>query len=318
MSNYLITGGAGFIGSNLAGKLIQNKEDNVVILDDLSTGKKENLEEIQGRIIFIEGSILDLKLLNEIIKNYGIEYISHQAAWPSVLKSIEDPLKTNKVNIEGTLNVLKSALDNKVKKVVVASSSSVYGDTPSLPEVETMRLNPKSPYGVTKVAKELYTKIFSYIYGLKAVGLRYFNVYGPKQDPFSPYAAVIPKFINAALRGEPLTIEGDGDQTRDFTYIDDVVQANICALNSNAIGIYNISYGKRISINELATRIIELTESPSEIIYLEPRKGDIRQSLADNSKAIKEIGYTPKIDLEKGLRRTINWFAVRGDQKTIY
>ncbi|MDX1763785.1 MAG: SDR family NAD(P)-dependent oxidoreductase, partial [bacterium] len=224
----LITGGAGFIGSNLAERLIQDGHE-VVIFDDLSTGRMENLSGIQNhpRLTFVEGTILDSTHLSETIEKLQIETISHQAARPSVARSVEDPLATNEVNVTGTLNVLKTALDGGVKTVVAAISSSVYGDTPELPKKETMPYNPQSPYAVTKVTKELYLKIFHQVYGLNTVGLRYFNVYGRKQDPKSDYAAVIPKFVTAALKGEDLTIEDDGGQTRDFTYITDVVDANI-------------------------------------------------------------------------------------------
>jgi len=309
--NILITGGAGFIGSNLAGRAVQAGH-TVIVFDDFSTGRKENLDGIIDHPHFnlIEGTILDRGHLADVMKSFTIEAISHQAARPSVARSVEDPLATNEINVTGTLNMLKAALDTGVKKVVVAISSSVYGDTPELPKKETMPYNPQSPYAVSKVTKELYLKVFHDIYGLDTVGLRYFNVYGRRQDPQSHYAAVIPKFVMAALKGEPITIEGDGGQTRDFTYIDDVVDANLAGfVQDEAAGrSFNIAYGARISILALAEKIIEITESSSEITYREKRQGDIRHSLADISYAGKYLGYQPKFDLEKGLTETIEWY----------
>ncbi len=307
----LITGGAGFIGSNLAERLIHDGHE-VIVFDDLSTGRMDNLEGIKNhpRFTFIEGTILDRAHLSDTIGRLQIETISHQAARPSVARSVEDPIATNEVNVTGTLNVLKSALDGGVKTVVAAISSSVYGDTPELPKKEAMPYNPQSPYAVTKVAKELYLKIFHEVYGLNTVGLRYFNVYGRKQDPKSDYAAVIPKFVTAALQGEDLTIEDDGGQTRDFTYIVDVVDANIAGFeHPQAAGkSFNIAYGARISILELAKQIIAITGSASRIEFKAKRKGDIRHSLADISYAGEFLGYRPRFDLEKGLMETIQWY----------
>jgi len=307
----LVTGGAGFIGSNLAERCIEAGH-TVVVFDDFSTGRKENLDGIIDHPDFslIEGSILDRAHLADVMQSFGIEAISHQAARPSVARSVEDPLATNEINVTGTLNLLKAAFDCGVGKVVVAISSSVYGDTPELPKKESMPYNPQSPYAVSKVTKELYLKVFHDIYGLDTVGLRYFNVYGRRQDPKSDYAAVIPKFVSAALRGDPITIEGDGKQTRDFTYIDDVVDANLAGFVKNpAAGrSFNIAFGKRISILELAEKIIEITGSKSRITFREKRKGDIRHSLADVSYAGKYLDYQPKFDLEKGLTETIRWY----------
>jgi UDP-glucose 4-epimerase len=309
--NVLVTGGAGFIGSNLAERLIHDGH-HVAVYDDLSTGKLDNLKEIMDHpnFTFIEGTILERIHLGEVIEDLGIQAISHQAARPSVARSVENPLATNEVNVTGTLNLLKTASDCGVKKVVVAISSSVYGDTPELPKKEVMPYNPQSPYAVSKVAKELYLKVFHGVYGLHAVGLRYFNVYGRRQDPQSDYAAVIPKFVTAALRGEDLPIEGDGKQTRDFTYIDDVVDANIAGfLHDDAAGrSFNIAYGARISILELARKIIEITQSKSNITFKPQRKGDVRHSLADVSYAEKYLDYRPRFDLEKGLTETIGWY----------
>ncbi len=309
--NVLITGGAGFIGSNLAERLIHDGH-HVAVYDDLSTGRLDNLKEIMDHpnFTFIEGTLLERIHLGEVIEDLEIQAISHQAARPSVARSVENPLATNEVNVTGTLNLLKTASDCGVKKVVVAISSSVYGDTPELPKKETMPYNPQSPYAVSKVTKELYLKVFHEVYGLHAVGLRYFNVYGRRQDPQSDYAAVIPKFVTAALRGEDLPIEGDGEQTRDFTYIDDVVDANIAGFSHDeAAGrSFNIAYGSRISILELANKIIEITQSESKITFKPQRKGDVRHSLADISYAGEYLGYRPRFDLGNGLKETIGWY----------
>lgn len=307
----LVTGGAGFIGSNLAERLVLEGHQ-VTVYDDLSTGRIENLQGLSSHpnFTFVKGTILDREHLANLIREHGIEFISHQAARPSVARSVEDPLATNEVNVTGTLYVLKAAVDHGVKKVVAAISSSVYGDTPELPKRETMPYNPQSPYAVSKVTKELYLKVFHDVYGLNTVGLRYFNVYGRKQDPKSDYAAVIPKFITAALKGEDLSIEGDGEQTRDFTYIDDVVDANMAGfIHDKAAGrSFNIAYGDRISILELARKVIEITNSKSKITFKPKRKGDIRHSLADISYAEKFLKYRPKFDLKQGLVHTISWY----------
>lgn len=306
----LLTGCAGFIGSNILERLLQEGHF-VVGIDNFDTGHKENIADFLGNqnFKFIEGDIRNLNLLDKIIKEYNIKYISHQAARGSVPKSIVDPITTNSVNIEGTLNVLFAAKNHDIKKVVVAISSSIYGDTPELPKKESMPYNPKSPYAITKVSKDLYCKNFFELYGLKTIGLRYFNVYGRKQDPSGPYAAVIPKFILSALTGHPLEIYGDGEQTRDFTFIEDVVDSNILALEKDIGGIsVNIAYGKSVTINHLAEKIKMITNSKSEILHKIPRKGDIKDSLADISLAKKYLGYNPKFNLDKGLKETINWY----------
>ncbi len=309
--NILVTGGAGFIGSNLAERLVRGGH-RVIVFDDLSTGRKENLYEILDHpsLTFIQGTVLDRSHLMEVVRQHEINVISHQAARPSVARSVEDPLATNEINITGTLNVLQTAVECGVRQVVAAISSSVYGDTPELPKKETMPYNPQSPYAVTKVAKELYLKVFHDVYGLNTVGLRYFNVYGKRQDPQSDYAAVIPKFVTAALRGEEITIEGDGKQTRDFTYIEDVVDANVAGLHQGkAAGrSFNIAYGERVSILELANKIIRITGSESRITHRPKRKGDIRHSLADISYAGEYLDYHPEFDLDRGLRQTIQWY----------
>ena len=304
----VITGGAGFIGSNLATELSKEKESEVIIVDDLSTGRVSNLEKINKNINLVRGSITDLQLLKGIFKD--VDYVFHQAAIPSVPRSIKDPIASNNANVNGTLNVLVAAKDCNVKKVIYASSSSVYGDTPELPKREDMVPNPLSPYAVTKLLGEYYCKVFNEVYGLKTISLRYFNVYGPRQDPYSDYAAVIPRFINRVLENKPPVIYGDGEQTRDFTFVKDVVRANIQAMKSDANGVYNIASGNRISINELANVIMKLMGRNLKPIHEAPREGDIRHSLGDISSAKKTLSYEPQYSVEEGLRRTIKWFGL--------
>ena len=303
MKRTVVTGGAGFIGSHLAEELA-SRGYYVVILDDLSTGRTENIEVLlQNKDVqFVQGSITNLPLLHKLFQ--GVESVFHQAAIPSVPRSIENPLLSHEVNVTGTLNVLLAARDNHIKKVIYASSSSVYGDTPTLPKREDMPPNPQSPYAVTKLAGEYYCRVFQEVYGLPTVCLRYFNVYGPRQDPNSQYAAVIPRFINRVSQGEPPVIYGDGEQTRDFTFVRDAVEANILAAESEATGVFNIGKGEKISINQLAELIISLAGSNLKPVHSEPRPGDIRHSLADISKA-KAFGYTPRDDLEQGLRKLL-------------
>ncbi|PXF52977.1 MAG: GDP-mannose 4,6-dehydratase [Candidatus Methanophagaceae archaeon] len=305
----VITGGAGFIGSNLAEVLALAPNNEVCVVDDLSTGRVENIPIASG-IEFIKGSITDLQLMNEVLAD--ADFVFHQAALPSVQRSIEDPAHTNEVNIRGTLNVLMAARDAGVKKVIYASSSSVYGDTPELPKREGMTPNPLSPYAVTKLVGEYYCKVFNDVYGLNTISLRYFNVYGPRQDPHSEYAAVIPRFVSRILKGEPPIIYGDGQQTRDFTFVKDVVNANILAMKSDATGVYNIASGRRISIQELATLITRLTGRDRDVepVFDKPRKGDVRHSLADISRARADMGYKPEYSLERGLEETIRWFKL--------
>ncbi len=306
---YLITGGAGFIGSNLADHLADRHE--ITIIDNLATGRQENIDHLTNHpdVTIINGSITDYDLMHDITK--GIDGIFHQAAIPSVPRSVKDPITTNEANITGTLQLLVAAQENGVRKVVAASSSSVYGDTPILPKVETMPPNPLSPYAVTKLTNEYYGKVFTELYGIQTVFLRYFNVFGPRQDPASEYAAVIPKFITRLLNNQSPTIYGDGEQTRDFTFIADVVQANCKAMESDATGIYNIACERRISLNELAETLMEITGTHQRIIYDPPREGDIRDSLADISAAKAAFGYEPEYTLEDGLRETVAWFRKR-------
>jgi len=301
--NVVVTGGAGFIGSNLVEELA--REHHVKVIDDLSTGHIENLDQIRG-VEFVRGSITDLDLLREVFSD--VDWVFHQAALPSVPRSIEDPISSNRVNVDGTLNVLVAARDCGAKKVVYASSSSVYGDTPTLPKQEEMTPNPKSPYAITKLAGEYYCRIFSDIYGLKTVSLRYFNVFGPRQDPKSQYAAVIPLFITKILNRTPPTIFGDGTQTRDFTFVKDVVQANVLAMKSDAVGVFNVACGRQIVLNDLADEIMKITGIETEKVYEPPRPGDIRDSLADISRARETLGYEPNFDLNSGLAETIRWF----------
>jgi UDP-glucose 4-epimerase len=299
----VITGGAGFIGSNIAEVL--SKDNEVIVLDNLSTGKRGNTKDLD--IKFVEGSITDLGLLQTVFTD--VDYVLHQAAIPSVPRSVKDPIASNNANINGTLNVLVAARDRSVKKVIYASSSSVYGDTPELPKREDMTPNPLSPYAVTKLTGEYYCNVFNEVYGLKTVALRYFNVYGPKQDPYSDYAAVIPKFVSKISGDEPPVIYGDGLQTRDFTFVKDVVTANIRAMRSDATGVFNIASGSRITIKELAELAMKLMDKNLSVVFEEPRKGDVKHSLADISKAKAAFGYEPGYRLEKGLEETIKWFS---------
>ena len=302
----VVTGGAGFIGSNLVRYL--SADNQVITLDDLSTGNMKNIMDLvdDDKTEFIKGSITDLELLQKTFKN--VDYIFHEAAIPSVPRSIKDPVTTSNVSINGTLNVLLAARDCNVKKVIYASSSSVYGDTPTLPKTEEMTPNPLSPYAVGKLTGEYYCLVFTKIFHLPTVVLRYFNVYGPRQDPVSEYAAVIPKFITNVFKDTSPVIYGDGLQTRDFTFVDDVIKINILAAESDITGIFNVAGGKQISINELAKTIMTLCNKNLEIEYKEARPGDIKHSLAGISKAKEKFGYSPKFDIKNGLKETIKWF----------
>lgn len=303
----IVTGGAGFIGSNIVHELLE-RGYIVSIIDDLSTGKFDNIAPYvdRGEVNFVRGSILDSNLLRSTFRD--ADYVLHQAALPSVQRSIENPRATNDVNVTGTLNVLITAKECGVKKVVLASSSSVYGDTPVLPKVEDMKTNPKSPYAATKLMCENYASSFTEIFNLPVACLRYFNVYGPHQNPNSNYAAVIPLFITSILRNQSPKVNGDGTQTRDFTYVRDVVEANIQAMKSRATGAFNIACGSRVSIRGLAERIMDIVGNYPEIKYVEARQGDIKDSLADISRAKEAFGYEPMYDLDKGLRATVEWF----------
>jgi len=307
MKKVVVTGGAGFIGSHLAEELA-GRGYYVIILDDLSTGRMKNIENLlkKENAEFIQGSITDLPLLRKLFQN--VEYVFHQAALSSVPRSMEDPLTTNEVNIKGTLNVLMAARENRVRKVVYAASSSVYGDALASPQREDMPPNPQSPYAVTKLAGEYYCQVFYEVFALPTICLRYFNVYGPRQDPSSQYAAVVPRFIDRLFKDESPIIFGDGEQTRDFTFVKDAAEANILATESDATGVFNIGTGRRVSINELARLITRFTDKDSKPIYQKPRPGDVKHSLADISKA-KQVGYNPRYNLEEGLRETMRGFG---------
>jgi UDP-glucose 4-epimerase len=300
-----ITGGAGFIGSNLTRAL--SKDNEIVIIDDLSSGNIENLKDLieLENIEFIKGSITNLSLLNKAFLD--VDYVFHLAAIASVLKSLNEPIKTINVNVNGTLNILIASKNNDVKKVVNSSSSAVYGNPEKFPIKEKIQPMPLSPYSASKIASEYYCKLFTDILDLQTVSLRYFNVYGPRQNPKSEYAAVIPKFISQIISDQSIIIFGDGKQTRDFVYVDDVINANILAAKSNLSDIYNVGSGKKISINQIAEKIMKLTKNKVKIIYDKPRKGDVYESYSDISK-IKTIGYSPKTSLDVGLNTTINWF----------
>ncbi|GAA0708767.1 SDR family oxidoreductase [Paraclostridium ghonii] len=309
-TKFLVTGGAGFIGSNLTEALL-NKGYFVRVLDNFSIGKRENIEEFMNDKNFelIKGDIRDIQICQQVCK--GIDYVLHQAAWGSVPRSIEMPLLYEEINIKGTLNVMTAARDNNVKRFVYASSSSVYGDEPNLPKVEGKEGNLLSPYAITKKVNELYAKNYFYLYGLETVGLRYFNVFGRKQDPHSYYSAVIPKFVSLLLNNESPTINGDGEHSRDFTYIDNVIEANLraCLAPKEACGkAYNIAYGGRVSLNELYEVLKNLLNKDINPIYGPNRKGDIKHSNADISNARELLSYNPSYSFEDGIKLTIDWY----------
>ena len=304
---YLVTGGAGFIGSNTVDELVR-RGHRVVVFDDFSAGKKENLAATVGKTELIQGSITDLDLCHKACR--GAEFVIHLAARTSVPRSVKDPIETDRINIAGTLNMLLAARDAKVRRVVFAASSSAYGETPKLPKVETMQPVPISPYGVTKYVGELYAYAFGKCYGLETVSLRYFNVFGPRQDPSSPYSGVLSKFCSAILAGESPVIYGDGEQSRDFTYIENVVQANLLACEApGAAGlVFNIGTGSRFTLNQTLALLGKITSRNLAAKHDPPRSGDIRDSQADISAARKVLGYAPNIGFEEGLRRTWEWY----------
>jgi nucleoside-diphosphate-sugar epimerase len=307
MAKYLITGGAGFIGSNLARKLLSMGEE-VVVLDDLSTGKKANLEGIKDRVRLVVGDICDLDVVREAME--GIDYVFHHAAVVSVPRSVDDPMRTNQVNVDGTLNCLLAARDVEAKRFVFAASSSAYGDSKELPKHEDMKPHPLSPYGVSKLVGEMYCRVFHEVYGLPTVSLRYFNIFGPYQDPHSQYAAVVPIFITRLLKGESPVIYGDGEQSRDFTYIDNAVQANLLAVHSSGADgkTINVACGARYTLNDLVGHLKKLTGSDIDPTYENPRPGDIKHSMGDISTAAGLLGYAPDVSFEEGLKRTVAWF----------
>lgn len=306
---YLVTGGAGFIGSNTVDELVR-RGHGVVLLDDLSTGKEDNLAEIRTKITFMKGSITDLETVQKAMQQ--ADYVIHLAAKTSVPKSVKDPIETNRINVEGTVNVLVAARDNKVKRVVLAASSSAYGETPTLPKLETMQPVPLSPYGVSKYVGELYAYAFGRCYGLETVCLRYFNIFGPRQDPDSPYSGVLSRFSTAFLEGEPPVVYGDGEQTRDFTYVDNAVQANLQACEAPGVSgkVFNVGTGARISLNQVLELLRSISGKKLEAKYEPPRDGDIRDSQADISKAREALEYEPTVGFEEGLQKTFEWYRL--------
>jgi nucleoside-diphosphate-sugar epimerase len=304
---YLVTGGAGFIGSNIVDELVR-RGHGVVVLDDLSSGKEENLRSAAGKIEFRRGTITELADVQGAAR--GVDYVIHLAARTSVPRSVVDPIETNRVNIDGTLNVLVAARDAKAKRVVFAASSSAYGETPTLPKVETMVPEPISPYGVTKFVGEIYGQVFGRVYGLENASLRYFNVFGPRQDPTSQYSGVLSRFIFALLDGKQPVVFGDGEQSRDFTYIDNVVDLTLKACEApGASGkVFNGGTGARITLNEVLKLLEKISGGSAKAKYDPPRTGDILHSQADIQQAGKILGYKPSVNFETGLRRTWDWY----------
>jgi nucleoside-diphosphate-sugar epimerase len=304
---YLVTGGAGFIGSNTVDELVR-RGHGVVVVDDLSAGKEENLADSRSKITFIKGSITDLETVQRAAQQ--ADYLIHLAARTSVPRSVKDPLETNRINIEGTLNVLLAARDNKVRRVVIAASSSAYGETPTLPKKETMQPVPISPYGVTKYVAELYAFVFGRCYALETVCLRYFNIFGPRQDPDSPYSGVLSRFATAFLDGEQPVVFGDGEQTRDFTYVENAVQANLLACEAPDVAgqTFNVGTGARISLNRTLELLRKISGKHLQAKYDPPREGDIRDSQADISRAKQHLGYEPSVEFEEGLQKTFDWY----------
>ena len=319
----LVTGGAGFIGSNLVEALLNDKRvTRVRVLDNLATGSKNNISEFIGnsRFEFMEGDIRDYTTCLAACE--GVQLISHQAALGSVPRSINDPLTTNNVNITGTLNIFNAAKEKAVKRVVYAASSSTYGDHPGLPKVEDRIGNPLSPYAVTKYVNELYARVYASLYGIELIGLRYFNIFGPRQNPAGPYAAVIPLFAEALLKDEPPTINGDGNHSRDFTYVDNAVQANILSLfteNREAVNqVYNIACGEQTSLNELFNSLRKEAGSDIEPVYGPERKGDVKNSLADITRARTLLGYAPLVSVNDGLKKTFAWYRDKAKLASSY
>jgi len=314
MALYLITGVAGFIGSSLA-RAVLAQGDQVRGIDNFSTGSRENIAEILNQIDFREADLLNIDAMHEACR--GADYVFHEAAIPSVPKSVLDPLGSNRANVDGTVHLLIAARDAKVKRVVYAASSSAYGDTPTLPKHEGMPPNPISPYAVAKLTGEYYMKSFYRCYGLETVCLRYFNIFGPRQDPSSPYSGVLAKFITLMLKGEQPSIFGDGSQSRDFTYIDNVVSANLLAAKAPteqvAGQVFNVATGTRFDLNQTFQLLKNIVGYSGEVKYGAERAGDVKHSLADLSRTEKQLGYKPLVNFEEGLRRTVDWY--RGQRK---
>jgi nucleoside-diphosphate-sugar epimerase len=306
----LVTGGAGFIGSHIVRRLV-NDGAVVRVVDNLSTGHAAQLKDLQNSIEFIEADLAADCVSDSVVK--GVDCVFHQAAIPSVQRSIKDPRGTNRANVSATLNLLESCRKVGVRRFVYAASSSAYGDTEVLPKTEAMSPNPLSPYALQKLVGERYCKLYYDLYGLETVSLRYFNVFGPDQDPSSEYSAVIPKFINKLLANEPLTVYGDGEQSRDFTYVENVVEANMLALNATEAcgGVYNVGCGERISLNGLIRLLEEIIGVKASLTYAEAKAGDVRHSLADITLARHRLAYEPKIMVKEGLRRTVEAFKMK-------
>jgi nucleoside-diphosphate-sugar epimerase len=304
---YLVTGGAGFIGSNIVDELVR-RGHQVTVLDDLSSGKEANLAGVRDKIDFRVGDITDLRNVQAACR--GVDYVIHLAARTSVPKSLQDPLETNRINIDGTLNVLVAARDAKVRRFVYAASSSAYGETPTLPKVEAMKPEPISPYGITKYVGELYAQVFGRSYGLENASVRYFNVFGPRQDPTSQYSGVLSRFMLAVIEGQQPVIYGDGEQSRDFTYVDNVVDETLRACEAAGVSgmIFNGGTGVRITLNEVLKLLAKITGKKIGAKYDPPRTGDIRDSQADISLARKMLGYEPRVHFEDGLKRTWDWY----------
>ncbi len=308
MASVLVTGGAGFIGSHIVEELLERGHD-IKILDNLESGTTENISHVKDKIDFVKGSISDFDTVKKAVKN--VEYIFHQAAFGSAPLSINKPLETHQINVVGTLNILAASIDSGVRRIINASSASIYGGIKENPKKETMMPVPLSPYAVSKVASEFYTEAFYHLHGLESVNLRYFNVFGPRQVPNSEYAAVIPKFIKALMNNHTPTIYGNGEQTRDFVFIKDVVNANILSMESKKTGCLklNIACGQQTSINNLFTVLKKIMNKDVEPIYKDSRPGDPMISMADISRVKEKIGYLPKYNLEEGLKNTVDWFT---------
>jgi len=308
MAVYLITGGAGFIGSHLADALVKRRHE-VRIIDNFVTGKKSNIKHLEGKVKLWRKSILNPKALSQAMK--GVDYVLHQAAIPSVPRSVARPLETNRASVDGTLAVLEAARRAGVRRVIYAASSSAYGDSVKLPKVETMPTAPKSPYAVAKLTAEHYTRVWARLYGLETVCLRYFNIFGPRQDPKSFYAAVIPRFITRILDGEPPIVFGDGGQSRDFTYVENAVAANLAACRAKGASgeVFNVGCGERHTLNKILAILRRITGKRIAARYDPPRPGDVRHSLADITAAKKVLGYRVVVPLEKGLEKTVRYFA---------
>ncbi len=309
----LVTGGGGFIGSHIAERLLADGH-SVRVLDNFATGRRENLLGLAGEVDLVEGDIQSFERVHNAVQD--CEVVFHEAALPSVPRSIQDPLTSNASNVIGTLNILLAARDAGVRRVVYASSSSAYGTSELLPKREDQPSLPISPYAVAKLAGENYAQSFWHVYGLETVALRYFNVFGPRQDPLSQYSAVVPKFITAALTESPATIHGDGEQSRDFTYVENVVEANLRAAESPGVGgmVFNVAYGERTTLNQLIEHLGAIVGRPVQVRTEEARSGDVRHSLADISSAERHLGYAPQVDLLEGLRRTVDHYAALTEQ----